>query len=209
MHQCYHIDKLDRDRKLKGQALYRDDDGSLRTIDKFEHVNNTENTMSNSDMGQELSPTQDDRKEAAQDSDAISPSSTTRQKFKHRQRDDAKMERMFDALADNTKLQLQQQQERHAKDIADMIQANRDAHNLFTTKTTPPQTITMNDHRITTHFNTMTKASETLFDGTSENWPIFKHHLLTEAENPTIAGNHHITHFQPDEEEKPLNFLER
>jgi hypothetical protein len=34
-------------------------------------------------------------------------------------------------------------------------------------------------------------------------------HLLTEAENPTIAWNQHITHFQPDEEEEPLNFLER
>jgi hypothetical protein len=32
---------------------------------------------------------------------------------------------------------------------------------------------------------------------------------LTEAENPTIAWNQHITHFQPDEEEEPLNFLER
>jgi hypothetical protein len=116
---------------------------------------------------------------------------------------------MFAALADNTKLQLKQQEERHAKEIADMIQANRDAHDLFTTKTTPPQTITMNDHRITAHFNTMTKASDTLFDGTPENWPIFEHHLLTEAENPTISWNHHITHFQPDEDEKPINFLER
>jgi hypothetical protein len=104
---------------------------------------------------------------------------------------------------------MKQQEERHAKEIADMRQANRDAHDLFTTKTTPPQNITMNDHRITAHFNTMTKASDTLFDGTPENWPIFEHHLLTEAENPTITWNHNITHFQPDNEEKPLNFLER
>jgi hypothetical protein len=67
----------------------------------------------------------------------------------------------------------------------------------------------MNDHRITSHFNTMTKASDTLFDGTPENWPIFEHHLLTEAENPTITWNKNITHFQPDNEEKTLNFLER
>jgi hypothetical protein len=79
-------------------------------MDKFEHVNNTENTMSNPGVGQESSPTQDDRKEAAQDSDASSPSSTTRQKIKHRQRDDAKMEKNFAALADNTKLQLKQQE---------------------------------------------------------------------------------------------------
>jgi hypothetical protein len=94
------------------------------------------------------------------------------------------MEKMFAASADNTKLQLKQQEERHAKEIADMRQANRDAHDLFTTKTTPPQTITMNDHRITTHFNTMTKASDTLFDGTPDNWPIFEHHLFNRSRKP-------------------------
>jgi hypothetical protein len=80
---------------------------------------------------------------------------------------------------------------------------------MLTTKAMPSQTITMNDHSITTHFNAMTKASDTLFDGTPENWPIFEHHFLTEAENPTIAWNQHLTHFQPDEEKEPLNLLER
>jgi hypothetical protein len=70
--------------------------------------------------GNELSPTQSDLKEAAQDSNASSPSTTTRQKISHRQRDDEKMKKMFDALANNTKLQLKQQEERHAKEIADM-----------------------------------------------------------------------------------------
>jgi hypothetical protein len=93
----HHMDKIDRDRKLKGQALYQDDNESLQTMKKFEHVNNTENTMTNPKMGEKSSPIQDDRKEAAQDSDASSPSSTTRQKIKHRQRDDAKMEKMFAA----------------------------------------------------------------------------------------------------------------
>jgi hypothetical protein len=88
-----------------------------------------------------------------------------------------------------------------------MKQANRETHDLFTNKTTTPSTITMNDHRISAHFNTMTKASDTLLDG--ENWPIFEHHFLTEAENPTIKWNQNIKHFQPDNEEKPLNFLER
>jgi hypothetical protein len=46
------MDKLDRERKLKGQALYRDDEESLRTMDKFEHVNNTENTITNPEMGE-------------------------------------------------------------------------------------------------------------------------------------------------------------
>jgi hypothetical protein len=155
-------------------------------MDKLEHVNNTEDTLTKPKMGDKSSPTQNDRKEAAQYSDASSPSTTTRQKITHRQRDNAKMEKMFAALADNTKLQLKQQEERHAKEIADMRQVNRDTHDMFTRKTIPPQTITMNDHRITAHFNTMKKASDTLFDGTPENWPIFEHHLLTEAENPTI-----------------------
>jgi hypothetical protein len=112
-------------------------------------------------MGDESSPTQSDRKEAAHNSDASSPSTTTRKKISHRQRDDENMNKMFDALANNTKLQLKQQEERHAKEIADMRQVNRDTHNLFTTKTIPPQTNTMNDHRITAHLNTMTRKHQT------------------------------------------------
>jgi hypothetical protein len=178
-------------------------------MDIIEHVNHQEDNISKPRMGQESSPTQDDQKMAAQDSDASSPHSKNRKEIEHRKRDNTKIERMFAALSENTKLQMKQQEERHAKAIADMRQANRDLHNLFTTKTTTPQNITMNDHRITAHFNTMTKASDTLFDGTPENNPIFEHHLLTESENPTITWNHNITPFQPDNEEKPLNFLER
>jgi hypothetical protein len=41
-----HMEKMDRERKLKGEpALYRDDD-SLRTMDKIEHVHNQEDNMS-------------------------------------------------------------------------------------------------------------------------------------------------------------------
>jgi hypothetical protein len=74
----HHMDKIDRERKLKGQALYQDDDESLRTMDKFEHEHNTEDTLTRPKMGDESSPTQSDRKEAAHDSDASSPSTTTR-----------------------------------------------------------------------------------------------------------------------------------
>jgi hypothetical protein len=208
-----HMDKIEHERELKRQeeALYQDDDESLRTVEKFKHEHNREDTSTSPKMGDDSSHNQSNHKEAAQDSDASSPSTTTRQKISHRQRDDAKMKtkNMFSALANNTKFQLKQQEERHAKEIADMIKVNHDTHNLFTTKTIPPQTITMNYHCINTHFNTMMKASYTLFDGTPENLPIFEHHLLTEAENPTIAWNQHITHFQPDEEEEPLSFLER
>jgi hypothetical protein len=67
----------------------------------------------------------------------------------------------------------------------------------------------MNDHRTAAHFTAMTKTSETLFDGTPENWPAFEHHLLTEAENPTIRWNQEITNFQPTYgTSEPLNLLE-
>jgi hypothetical protein len=97
------------------------------------------------------------------------------------------MNKMFVDSANSTKHQLKEQKARHAKEIADMRRVNRDTKNLLTTTKIPSQTITMNDHRIAAHFNAMTKTSDTLFDGTPENWPIFEHHLLTEAENPTIG----------------------
>jgi hypothetical protein len=79
---------------------------------------------------------------------------------------------------------------------------------MLTTKTTPAQT--KNDHRTTAHFKALTKPSETIFDRTPENWPAFEHHLLTEAENPTIRWNHEITNNQPTgETSEPFNFLER
>jgi hypothetical protein len=56
----------------------------------------------------------------------------------------------------------------------------------------------------------MTKPSEKLFDETPENWPAFEHHLLTEAENPTIRWNQEITNYQPtDKTSEPFNFLEK
>jgi hypothetical protein len=58
-----------------------------------------------------------------------------------------------------------------------MKQTNMDTQNLLTTKTTPIPT--MNYHRTSAHFTTMTKPSEILFDGKPENWPEFEHHLLT------------------------------
>jgi hypothetical protein len=85
--------------------------------------------------------------------------------------------------------------------------ANMDTHNMLTTKTTPNQK--MNEHRMADHFTAMTKPSETLFDRTPESWPVFEHHLLTEAENPTIRWNQEITNFQPTYgTSTPFNFLE-
>jgi hypothetical protein len=61
-----------------------------------------------------------------------------------------------------------------------------DRQNLLTTKTTPAQT--MNDHIMAAHFTAITKPSDTLFDGTPENWPAFEHHLLTEEKTQPSDG---------------------
>jgi hypothetical protein len=117
------------------------------------------------------------------------------------------MKKLFATSTKNTKKQLREQGENHAMEIAAMKRANMDTHHLLTTKTTPTQK--MNDHRMASHFKGITKPSETLFNGTPENLPAFEHHLLTEAENPTIRWNQEITNFQPtDGTSKPFNFLE-
>jgi hypothetical protein len=100
----------------------------------------------------------------------------------------------------------QRTRKKHAMEITAMKRANLDTHNLVATKNTPVQT--MNDHITTAHFNAMTKPSETLFDGTPENWPAFEHHLLPEVENPTIIWNQDITNYQPSNDSEPFNFLE-
>jgi hypothetical protein len=118
------------------------------------------------------------------------------------------MKKIFTALAEKNRKQLREQREKYTMEIAAMKQANLDTQHILTKKTTPAQT--MNDHRTTANFNAMTKPSETLFNGASENWMAFEHHLLTKAENPTISWNQDITDYQPtDENSEPFNFLER
>jgi hypothetical protein len=117
------------------------------------------------------------------------------------------MKQIFANLARYNQKQFKEQEEKHTMEIAALKRANLDTQNLLTTKTTPTQT--MSDHRSTAHFNAMNKPSDTLFDGTPENWPAFEHHLLTKAENPTISWNQDITNYQPNENSKPFNFLER
>jgi hypothetical protein len=116
------------------------------------------------------------------------------------------MKKLFATFTENTQKQLPEQEEKHAMEIAAMKLANVDTQNLLTTKTTPTQTT--NDQRISAHFTVMTKPSEILFNGTPANRPEFEHHLLTEAENPTIRWNHKLTNFQTIEgTSKPFNFL--
>jgi hypothetical protein len=117
------------------------------------------------------------------------------------------MKQLFADLAKDTQKKFKEQGEKHAMGIAAMKRANLDTQNLLTTKTTLAQT--RSDHISTAHFNATTKPSDTLFNGTPENWPAFKHHLLTEAENAIISWNQDITNYQPNENSEPFNFLER
>jgi hypothetical protein len=117
------------------------------------------------------------------------------------------MKKLFVDLVRDNQNQFEEQGEQHTMEIAALKRANLDTQNILTTKTTPAQT--MSDHRSTAHFNAMTKPSDTLFDGTPENWPAFEHHLLTEAENPTIIWNQDITNYHLNENSEPFNFLKR
>jgi hypothetical protein len=134
-------------------------------------------------------PSKEDIKLAAQtENEDSSPSPEQhRERLNKRDHESENIKKLFANLAKNTQKQLKEQGEKHAMEIVAMKRANLDTQNLLTTKTTPAQT--MNDHRTTAHFNAMTKPLETLFDGTPENLPASEHHLLTEAENPTISWN--------------------
>jgi hypothetical protein len=98
------------------------------------------------------------------------------------------MKQLFADLDKDTHNQFKEQGEKHAMEFASMKRANLDTQNLLAIKTTPAQT--MSNHISTDHFNAVAKTSNKLFNRTPENWPAFEHHLLTEAENPTISWNH-------------------
>jgi hypothetical protein len=65
-----------------------------------------------------------------------------------------------------------------------------DTYNLLTIKKTPTQTI--NDHRTAAHFTAMTKPSETLFDGTPENWPALPSNRSGKPYHQMEPGNHKL-----------------
>jgi hypothetical protein len=153
-------------------------------------------------------PNKEDSKPAAQSEAEESPLSVEqpRNRLRKQHHESETMKQLFTNLARDNQKQFKEHEEKHTMEIVALKIANMDTHNLLTTKTTPAQT--MSDHRSTAHFNTMTKPSDTLFDGTPENWPAFEHHLLIEAKNPTISWNHDITNYQPNKNSEPFNFLE-
>jgi hypothetical protein len=142
-------------------------------------------------------PSKEDSKPVAQPEDEYSPLSPDqpRERLRKRYHESEQMKKLFADLVRDNQKQFKEQGEKHTIEIAALKRANLDTQNLLTTKNTPAQT--MSDHISTAHFNAMTKPSDTLFNGTPENWPAFEHHLLTEAENPTISNS------------EPFKFLER
>jgi hypothetical protein len=154
-------------------------------------------------------PSKEDSKPAAQSEAEEIPLSVEEPRLRLRKRnpESEEMKQLIANLARENQKQFKEQEEKHTMEIAALKRINLDTQNLLTTKTTPTQT--MSDHRSTAHFNAMTKPSDTMFDGTPENWPAFEHHLLTEAENPTISWNQDITNYQPNENSEPFNFIER
>jgi hypothetical protein len=154
-------------------------------------------------------PSKEDSKPAAQPEDEDSPLSVEkpRERLHKRYHESEQMKKLFPDLVRDNQKQFKEQGEKHTMDIAALKRAHLDTQNLLTKNTTPAQT--MSDHISTAHFNAMTKPSDTLFDRTPENWPAFEHHLLAKAENPTISWNQDITNYQPNENSKPFNFLER
>jgi hypothetical protein len=153
-------------------------------------------------------PSKEDSKPAAQSEAEEIPLSVEqpRNRLRMRNHESEAMKQLFADLARDNQKQFKEQEEKHTMDIAALKRTNLDTHNLLTTKTTPSQT--MSDHRSTAHFNATTKPSDALFNGTPEKCPAFEHHLLTEAETPTISWNQDITNYQPNENSEPFNFFE-
>jgi hypothetical protein len=154
-------------------------------------------------------PSKEDSKPTAQSEAEESPLSVEqpRHRLRKRNHESEEMKQLFANLARENHTQFKEQEEKHIMEIAALKRIKLDTQHLLTTKTTPAQT--MSDHISTANFNAITKPSDTLFDGTPENWPDFEHHLLTEAENPAISWNQDITNYQPNENSEPFNFLER
>jgi hypothetical protein len=216
------------DGDTKDQRIYRRDRNQHQLDEEEETINSTHNTFvqpadedaqGNILTDKELAkirvsdvrrtPSKEDSKPSAQPENEDSSPSPEQHRKRLSKQDHAleNIKKLFANLAENTQNQLKEQGDKHAMKITVMKRSNLNTHNLLITNTIPAQT--MNDHISTAHFNAMTKPSDTLFDGTPDNWPAFKHHILTESENRTISWNQHITNYQPNENSEPFNFLER
>jgi hypothetical protein len=76
---------------------------------------------------------------------------------------------------------LTQQTRKHDEDLKSLKHSQAAATNMFAN---PSRVII---YKTVEDYENMTKASDVLFDGNSDNWQAFKDHLTKEASNPTIG----------------------
>jgi hypothetical protein len=80
-----------------------------------------------------------------------------------------------------------------------------ETQNLFTHKSMS----LVHDYKVAAHFNSVTKASEMIFDGKPEKWQTFENHLIREVKKMTIGWSKDILSFKIMGQDPPINFLER
>jgi hypothetical protein len=66
----------------------------------------------------------------------------------------------------------------------------------------------VHDYTVAAQFDSMTNASDTLFDGNPEKWPTFENHLIRETKNAIIEWSKDIFSFKITGQDPSLNFLE-
>jgi hypothetical protein len=123
-------------------------------------------------------PSKEDSKPAAQSEAEEIPLSVEQpiNRFRKRHHESEAMKQLFAVLARDNQKQFKEQEEKHTMESAALKRANLGTQHLLKTKTTPE--LTMSDHRSTAYYNAMAKPSDTLFDGTPENWPAFETSLF-------------------------------
>jgi homoserine trans-succinylase len=100
--------------------------------------------------------------------------------------------------------QMAEQSRKHAAQLDALKQSQMATQHLVAQKA-PSQVY---NYKVAAHFEYMTKASETLFDGKTENVPTFETHIIREAENPTVGWSKDILRFKVVGQYPEINFLE-
>jgi hypothetical protein len=72
---------------------------------------------------------------------------------------------------------------KHDEDLKSLTQSEVAANNMFTNHN-PSRVII---YKAVEHYKNMTKASDVLFNGNTDNWQAFEDHLTTESVKSTIG----------------------
>jgi hypothetical protein len=104
------------------------------------------------------------------------------------------------------KHQLTEQSLKHAAYIEALKKTQMPTQHIFTQKFMSLPTV--QDCKISQHVTSITKPSETLFDGKPEYWPTFESRLLNIADNPTIELRRKLPSLKLLGQGEPIKFLE-